>query len=80
MFLIEEKLISSCGEYRHLLACYDVYFAAADAALETSMATIRSTTATAAGRAHASDVREFTTLPFGHITHKAAPCFVIEEI
>jgi hypothetical protein len=45
MFLTEEKLISSRDEYRHL-ACYGVYFTAADAALETAVATIRSITAT----------------------------------
>jgi hypothetical protein len=52
MFLKEETRIFSRDEYRHL-ACYGVYFAAEDAALETTLATIRSTTATAAERAHA---------------------------
>jgi hypothetical protein len=51
-FLTEEKRISSRDEYRHL-ACYGVYSAAADAALKTAMATVRSTTATATERAHA---------------------------
>jgi hypothetical protein len=50
--LSEEKRISSLDEYRHL-TCYGVYSAAADAALETTMATVRSTTATATDRAHA---------------------------
>jgi hypothetical protein len=45
-FLTKEKRISSRDEYRHL-ACYGVYFAAADAVLETAI------TATAAERAQA---------------------------
>ena len=56
-FLTEEKRISSRDEYRHL-ACYGVYSAAADAALETALATIRSTTATEAERAHAWDITD----------------------
>jgi hypothetical protein len=52
MILTEEKQISSRDEYRHL-ACYGVYYAAADTALETAMATIRSATATAAEIGHA---------------------------
>jgi hypothetical protein len=55
MFLAEEKRISSRDEYRHL-ACYGVYFAAAEAALETAMATVRSTTATETERTHAVDI------------------------
>jgi hypothetical protein len=51
--------------YRHL-ACYGVYFAAADAALETCLATIRSTTPTAAERAHARDINDAAVR-----THKA---------
>jgi hypothetical protein len=54
MFVTEEMRISSGDKYRHF-ACYGVYVAAADAALEKAMATIRSTTITAAGRAHGWD-------------------------
>jgi hypothetical protein len=50
--LTQEKRISSHDEYRHL-ACNCVNSAAADAALETIVATIRSTTAVAAERARA---------------------------
>jgi hypothetical protein len=54
-FLTEEKRISFRDEYRHL-ACYCVYSTAADAALETALATVRSTTATETERAHAWDI------------------------
>jgi hypothetical protein len=64
-FLTEEKRISSRDEYRHL-ACYGVYSAAADAALETVMATVRSTTATETERAHAWDITDAAVR-----THKA---------
>jgi hypothetical protein len=57
IFLTEGIRFSFRDEYRHL-ACYDVYYAAGGAALETSLATIRSTTATAAERAHAYDVHD----------------------
>jgi hypothetical protein len=57
MFLTKGKRISSRDEYRHQ-PCYGVYSAAADAALETAMATIRLTTATATERAHASDIHD----------------------
>jgi hypothetical protein len=50
MFLTREQRISSRNENQHL-ACYGVNSAAADAALEITWATIRSTTATAAERA-----------------------------
>jgi hypothetical protein len=53
------------GEYRHL-ACYGVYSAAADAALEIALATVRSTTATATERAHAWDIIDAAVR-----THKA---------
>jgi hypothetical protein len=54
-FLTKEKRISRRDEYRHL-ACYDVYSADADAALEPALATIRSTTGTATEKAHACDI------------------------
>jgi hypothetical protein len=57
MFPTEEKRISFRDEYRHL-ACHGVYFAAADAALETFVATIRATTATATERTHARDIND----------------------
>jgi hypothetical protein len=65
MFVREQKRISSSGEFRPL-ACYGIYYAAADAALEIAMATIRSTTATAVERAHAWDVHDAAVR-----THKA---------
>jgi hypothetical protein len=57
MSLTGEKQISSRDEYRHL-AGYGVYSAAADAALEVALATVRSTTATATDRAHAWDITD----------------------
>jgi hypothetical protein len=62
-FLIEEKRIYSSDEYVHL-ASYSVYSAAAS--LETAMATIRSTNATAAEISHAWDVHDAAVR-----THKA---------
>jgi hypothetical protein len=53
-FLTEEKRVSSRDKYRPL-GCYGAYYATADAALETTMATIRSTTATTAERARTWD-------------------------
>jgi hypothetical protein len=53
----EKERMSSRDEYRHL-ACYGVYSIAVDAALETAMPTICSTTATAAEKAHARDVHD----------------------
>jgi hypothetical protein len=64
-FLTEEKRISSREEYRHL-ACCGVYSAAADPALETSVATVRSTTATETERTHAWDITDAAVR-----THKA---------
>jgi hypothetical protein len=68
IFLTEETRISPREKYRRL-ACYGVYCAAADAALETSMATICSTTATGVGRGHALDVHNAAVQTHKAVTH-----------
>jgi hypothetical protein len=70
MFLTRKRRIFSLDEYHHL-ACKRAYSTVSDAALETSMATIRLTTATEAERTHAYDVHDAAVR-----THKVIMQFV----
>jgi hypothetical protein len=67
-FPTEERRLSSRDEYRHLTS-HGAHFAATDAALETTMATVHSTIATASERAHAWDVHDAVVQTHKAVTH-----------